>query len=339
MKPDLSPHRLCLAPMLDWSDRHCRMFWRRLTRRARLYTEMVTTSALLHGPRRQLLAFHAEEQPLALQLGGSDPAELARCAELAQHHGFVEVNLNCGCPSDRVRSGAFGACLMAEPARVAAALRAMQQACDLPVTVKHRIGIDDQDSEQALTDFVGTLVEAGCRTVIVHARKAWLQGLSPRENRHIPPLDYERVYRLKKQFPELTIVLNGGLNDWATVARALAGVDGVMLGRAAYQNPWLLAEADASLFGDPPVVDSRDRALEQLFPYIEEELSRGTRLHHITRHLLGLYQGQPGGRIFRRHLSEQANRPGAGLEVLTTAMALRASAESSRRNPDPAEAS
>src|SRR5690625_4699022 len=238
-------------------------------------------------PRRQLLAFHAEEQPLALQLGGSDPAELARCAELAQHHGFVEVNLNCGCPSDRVRSGAFGACLMAEPARVAEGVRAMQQACDLPVTVKHRIGIDDQDSEQALTDFVGTLVEAGCRTVIVHARKAWLQGLSPRENRHIPPLDYERVYRLKKQFPELTIVLNGGLNDWATVARALAGVDGVMLGRAAYQNPWLLAEADASLFGDPPVVDSRDRALEQLFAYTAEELRRGTRVQHITGHQPG----------------------------------------------------
>lgn len=326
MTETTASHRLCLAPMMDWSDRFCRMFWRQLTRQARLYTEMVTTAALLKGPADRLLAFSPAEQPLALQIGGSEPSELARCAALAEAHGFAEVNLNCGCPSDRVQSGAFGACLMAEPARVAAGIQAMRDACTLPVTVKHRIGIDDQDSEQALTDFVGTLMEAGCETIIVHARKAWLQGLSPKENRDIPPLDYPRVYRLKKQFPELTIILNGGLADLDACQEPLQQVDGVMLGRAAYHNPWILAKADSRLFGCTDPALHREDALRSLYPYIEQELKNGTRLHLITRHLLGLYLGQPGGRAFRRHLSLHANRPGASLEVVEAALSARAEA-------------
>lgn len=323
--------------MMEWSDRHCRMFWRQLTRQALLYTEMVTTGAMLNGPHDRLLAYSAEEQPLALQVGGSDPLALALCARMAEAAGFMEINLNCGCPSDRVQSGRFGACLMAEPALVADCVRAMRDACSLPVTVKHRIGIDDQDSEQSLTDFVGLIAEAGCRVVIVHARKAWLQGLSPKENRDIPPLDYARVYRLKAAFPQLTVIINGGIGDLQQCIRHLDHVDGAMLGRAAYHDPWVLAEVDSTLYGATDPATSREQVLMGLFPYIERELKAGARLNHITRHLLGLYLGQPGGRVFRRHLSQYAHRPGAGLEVLEAAMAAQAEAAQRQRLPAASE--
>lgn len=319
--------------MMDWSDKHCRMFWRQLSSRARLYTEMVTTGAMLNGPRERLLAFSPAEQPLALQLGGSDPLELAQCARLAEQLGFVEVNLNCGCPSDRVQSGRFGACLMAEPALVAECVRALRDACDLPVTVKHRIGIDDQDSEQALTDFVGQLAEAGCDAVIVHARKAWLQGLSPKQNRDVPPLDYARVYRLKQQFGELPVIINGGIVNLDQCSTHLRHVDGAMLGRAAYHDPWILAAVDSTLFGARDPAASRETALLELFPYIEQELVAGARLNHITRHLLGLFLGEPGGRAFRRHLSQYAHLPGAGLEVLEAALAVRSATAERHRLP------
>ena len=323
-KPDTMPashhsHRFCTAPLMDWSDRHCRYIWRLLTRQARLYTEMVTTGALIHGDRERFLQFDAAEAPLALQLGGSEPEELARCARWAQERGYQEVNLNCGCPSDRVQSGQFGACLMAEPRRVADCVRAMRESCSLEITVKHRLGIDHMESYQQLLDFIGPSAEAGCRTFIVHARKAWLQGLSPKENREIPPLNYAWVYRLKQDFPELGIVLNGGIESLEACREHLRQVDGVMLGRAAYQNPWLLASVDSQLFGDLDPLSHRDQAIEQLLPYLEQELSRGTPLKHITRHVLGLYQGLPGARQFRRHISENAHLPGAGVEVLLAA--------------------
>ncbi len=316
-------HRFCLAPMLDWSDRHCRYFWRLLTRRARLYTEMVTTGALIHGARERYLQFDPAEHPLALQLGGSDPAELAACVRWAEQAGFDEVNLNCGCPSDRVQSGMFGACLMAQPERVAAAVRAMREACAIPVTVKHRIGIDDMESYDQLRDFVAAVAEAGCEVFIVHARKAWLRGLSPKENREIPPLNYPWVYRLKRELPALDIVINGGIQRLDDCKRHLTQVDGVMIGREAYHNPWGLIGIDRELFGDPqPAFHSPDAVLQALLPYIERELADGTHLNHITRHLMGLYQGVPGARRFRRHLSENAHRPGAGVEILQQAMDL-----------------
>lgn len=320
--PAFSDHRLCLAPMMDWSDTHCRYFWRLLSRRARLYTEMVTTGAVLHGNVDRLLRYHPDEHPLALQLGGSEPRALAACARLAGQRGFDEVNLNCGCPSDRVRSGAFGACLMAQPQLVADCVKAMQDACTVPVTVKHRIGIDDMDSYEHMRDFVGTIAETGCRVFIVHARKAWLQGLSPKENREIPPLRYEEVVRLKGEFPHLTIVLNGGIDSLEAAAVHLEQLDGVMLGRAAYHNPYLLAAADRMLFGDNVPQKSREQVIEELMPYVEEQLACGATLHHITRHILGLYQGQPGGRRFRRELSTHATRPGADSTVLRRAAAL-----------------
>ncbi len=306
--------------MLDWTDRHCRYFYRRLTRHALLYTEMVTTGALLHGDAARHLAFHPDERPLALQLGGSDPAALAACARMAEDWGYDEVNLNVGCPSDRVQNGAFGACLMATPERVADCVAAMRAATALPVTVKHRIGIDDQDSEADLERFVTTVAAAGCRRFIVHARKAWLQGLSPRENRDVPPLDYDRVYRLKAAHPELTIVLNGGLSDLAAAAAQLGRVDGVMLGRAVYHDPWPLAGVDARFFGAPAPVADRHAAVRALRPYVEAELARGTPLSRITRHLLGLFHGQPGAKRWRRTLTEQARRPGAGWSVIEAAL-------------------
>lgn len=308
--------------MMDWSDHHCRFFWRLLTRRARLYTEMVTAGALIHGDRERFLHFNAKEQPVALQLGGSDPGELARCARWAQEWGYAEVNLNCGCPSDRVQSGQFGASLMADPQRVADCVKAMQDGCDLPVTVKHRIGIDDMDSYAEMVDFVAPSANAGCSVFIVHARKAWLKGLSPKENREIPPLNYPWVYRLKQDFPQSTIVINGGIQSLEACRQHLSQVDGVMLGREAYQNPWMLSQVDALLFNDTAPVHSRDQVVQALLPYIEEELSRGTQLHHITRHVLGLYQGVPGARRFRRHLSEHAYRRGSGIEVLQEAFSL-----------------
>lgn len=305
---------------MDWSDRHCRYFWRLLSRHARLYTEMVTTGALIHGDRPGHLQFSPQEQPLALQLGGSEPADLARCAAWAEQWAYAEVNLNCGCPSDRVQSGAFGACLMAHPTQVAECVRAMVDACDIPVSVKHRIGIDDMESYAQMRDFVATIAEAGCTIFIVHARKAWLQGLSPRQNREIPPLNYPWVYRLKQELPRLTIVINGGIADVNECHTHLQHVDGVMLGREVYQNPWCLAEVDPVLFNSPPPIANRRQLIQALLPYIEEQLSAGIRLNHITRHLLGLYQNLPGARKFRRHISENAHRPGAGTEVVEQAL-------------------
>ena len=312
--------RFCTAPCMDWTDRHCRQFWRGLTRHARLYTEMVTTGALLFGDADRHLRYHADQHPLALQLGGSEPDALARCATLAERYGYDEVNLNCGCPSDRVTVGRFGACLMREPETVAAAVKAMRDACALPVTVKHRIGIDDCEDYPFLRQFVETVAAAGCTTFIVHARKAWLKGLSPKENREIPPLTYEHVYRLKAEFPQLTIVINGGIRTRKEAEAHLAHVDGVMLGRAPYENPWLLADVDARFFGVANAAVDRAGALRRLKPYVESELAAGTPLAAITRHLLGLYRGEPGGRQFRRVLSEGAHRPGAGWALIEQAL-------------------
>lgn len=317
------PHRFCIAPMMDWSDRHCRYFWRLLSEHALLYTEMVTTGALLHGDTARFLDHDASEHPLALQLGGNDPQALAACAKLAERWGYDEVNLNCGCPSDRVQNGAFGACLMAKPALVADCIKAMQDACAIKVTVKHRIGIDDMDSYEAMADFVQTIASAGCDTFIVHARKAWLNGLSPKENREIPPLCYDAVYRLKKEFPQLTIIINGGIQTLAACSDHLQYCDGVMLGREAYHNPWLLAQVDRQLFGNADAAKTRGQVVAELLPYIERHLQQpGGTLHHVTRHILGLYQGEPGARKFRRHLSEHAARRGAGIDVLRDALAL-----------------
>ena len=310
---------LCLAPMMDWSDRHCRYFWRQLTRRAPVYTEMVTTGALIYGDRERFLHYRAEEHPVALQLGGSDPDALARCARWAQAWGYDEVNLNCGCPSDRVQSGVFGACLMAQPERVADCVAAMRGACDLPITVKHRIGIDDMQNYEDMLAFVEPVAAAGCGAFIVHARKAWLQGLSPKENREVPPLNYPWVYRLKHEHPELQIILNGGIRDLDSCASHLAHVDGVMLGREAYQNPWLLARVDSRFYNSADPAQSPMQVVERMLPYIDRELATGASLKHMTRHMLGLFAGRPGARRFRRHLSEQAHKPGADGQVLRDA--------------------
>ncbi|WP_444891247.1 tRNA dihydrouridine(20/20a) synthase DusA [Microbulbifer sp. DLAB2-AA] len=318
---DYSPHRFCTAPLLDWSDRHCRYMWRLLSKRARLYSEMVTTGAILHGDRQRHLQFDAAEQPVALQLGGSDPRELAECARIAEEWGYAEINLNCGCPSDRVQSGRFGACLMAEPDVVAAGLSAMRDAVSIPVTVKHRIGIDDMEDYPGLTRFVEAQATIGTETFIVHARKAWLQGLSPKENREIPPLNYDMVYQLKKDYPQLQVIINGGINSLEECQQHLQRVDGVMLGRAAYQTPALLSQVDSVLFGENEGPDAA-QVVEQMLPYIERELASGQRLNHITRHMLGLFQGLPGARRFRRHLSENAHKKGAGPEVVEQALSL-----------------
>ncbi len=317
--------------MMDWTDRHCRYFHRQLSAHARLYTEMVTSAAIAHGDRERLLAFDRSEHPIALQLGGSDPDELARAAETGLSFGYDEINLNCGCPSDRVQSGRFGACLMAEPALVAECVSAMRSAVGIgvPVTVKCRIGIDDQDSEAGLSRFVETVAAAGCGTFIVHARKAWLQGLSPKENREIPPLDYERVYRLKAAFPGLAVVLNGGIGTLDEALAHLQAVDGVMLGRAAYKSPWLLAGVDRAVFGLADPAQPADAVLERMLTYAARELERGTRLSSITRHLTGLLNAKPGARRFRRLLTEESIIPGAGLEVLDAAIA--AARDSGRR--------
>jgi tRNA-dihydrouridine synthase A len=313
-------HRFCIAPMMDWSDHHCRYFWRLLTRDALLYTEMVTTGALIHGDRERFLHFNRSEHPVALQVGGSDADDLARCAAWAEEWGYDEINLNCGCPSDRVQSGMFGACLMAKPGLVASGVKAMIAACDIPVTVKHRIGIDEMESYEEMRGFVEVVADAGCQTFIVHARKAWLEGLSPKENREIPPLHYDWVYRLKQELPELEIIINGGIDSIAACTEHLQHVDGVMIGRGAYQNPYMLAAVDTSLFDRKTVVQSREAIVEALLPYIEEKLAGGAQLNHVTRHILGLFQGVPGARKFRRHLSENAYKPGAGLAVLEDAL-------------------
>ena len=308
--------------MMDWTDRHCRAFHRIMTRRALLYTEMVTAAAILHGDRARLLAHNDSDRPVALQLGGSDPAALAEAAVIGEGFGYDEINLNVGCPSDRVQEGRFGACLMAEPALVGACIGAMQQRVSVPVTVKCRIGIDAQDAEADLQRFIDAVAAAGCRTFIVHARKAWLDGLSPKENREIPPLDYGRVYRLKASRPELTIVINGGIEDLDAAAEHLRHVDGVMLGRAAYQTPHILADADRRFFGETAAPLSRGEIIERLLPYVQAHLAAGGRLNNIARHILGLYHGQPRARAFRRHLSERAVKDGAGIEVLLEALRI-----------------
>ena len=308
--------------MMDWTDRHCRYFHRLLSRNARLYTEMVTAEAVLHGDRARLLGFGAEEHPLALQLGGSDPAKLADAASVGEAMGYDEINLNVGCPSPRVQEGCFGAALMAEPARVAACVAAMASCVSIPVTVKCRIGIDDQDSEADLTRFIATVSDAGCRLFIVHARKAWLDGLSPKENREIPPLDYARVYRLKAARPDLAIVINGGIETLEDAATHLEHVDGVMVGRAAYQTPYLLADVDRVLFGSETPAPRRGDVLARLLPYVQEHIARGGRLNSVTRHILGLYHGQPRARVFRRYLSENGVGEGPGIGVLRDAIAI-----------------
>jgi tRNA-dihydrouridine synthase A len=308
--------------MMDWTDRHCRVFHRLMTRRTRLYTEMLTTPAILHGDRGRLLGFDASEHPLALQLGGSDPRDLATAAKIGEDFGYDEINLNVGCPSDRVKDGRFGACLMAEPALVAVCVDAMKRAVGIPVTVKCRIGIDDQDPEIALDALARGVVDAGADALIVHARKAWLDGLSPKQNRDIPPLDYDRVYRLKAAMPGVPVIINGGIASLAEVKQHLRLVDGVMLGRAAYQEPWRLLSADPELFGEPAPHATMNQVFEAMMPYIESQLAQGTRLHSITRHFVGAFHAVPGARAFRRHLAENGVRPGAGVNVLRDAIGL-----------------
>jgi tRNA-dihydrouridine synthase A len=308
--------------MMDWTDRHCRVFHRLMTRRARLYTEMLTTGAVIHGDRSRLLGFDPTEHPVALQLGGSDPRDLATAAKIGEDFGYGEINLNVGCPSDRVKDGRFGACLMAEPALVAACVEAMKREVKIPVTVKCRIGIDDQDPEMALDALARGVIAAGADALIVHARKAWLNGLSPKENRDIPPLDYDRVYRLKASMPHVPIIINGGIVSVTEAKKHLAHVDGVMLGRAAYQEPWRLLAVDPELFGEAAPLPTMKDVFEAMLPYIEGELARGTRLHSITRHFVGAFFGVPGARAFRRHLAENGVKPGAGIAVLRDAIAL-----------------
>ena len=317
--------------MMEWTDRHCRFFHRLMTRRARLYTEMVTTGAVLHGDRDQLIGFDPFEHPVALQLGGSDPRALAQCARIAQDLGYDEINLNVGCPSDRVQEGRFGACLMAEPDHVGECVAAMKAQVAVPVTVKCRIGIDEQDPEEALEAFAGAVMRARVDGLVVHARKAWLKGLSPRQNRDVPPLDHGRVHRLKAAHPGLPVVLNGGITSLEEAARHLDRVDGVMMGRAAYQEPWRLIEVDPLMFSAAAPLSGPKDAAQALIPYIERELERGTRLSAITRHMLGLFRGVPGARAFRRHLATQGVKPGAGADVLVEALALVAD-----RIPEPA---
>lgn len=307
---------------MDWTDRHCRFFHRILTRRARLYTEMVTTGALIHGPRARLLAYDPAEHPVALQVGGSEPGDLALCARMAEDAGFDEVNLNIGCPSERVQKGAFGACLMREPDLVGDCVAAMRAAVKIPVTVKCRIGVDEQEPRDALFGFVNRVARAGCDTFVVHARKAWLRGLSPKDNREIPPLDYPLVYELKRARPELKIVINGGVMTVDEARTHLAHVDGVMMGRAAYQTPWVLADVDAVIFGEPARGMTRVQALEAFKPYVARELAKGAPLNTMSKHVLGLFNGLPGARAFRRHLSENAVKPGAGVAVIDQALAF-----------------
>jgi tRNA-dihydrouridine synthase A len=307
--------------MMDWTDRHCRVFHRLMTRRARLYTEMLTTGAIIHGDRKRLLGFDASEHPVALQLGGSDPRDLAMAAKIGEDFGYDEININVGCPSDRVKDGRFGACLMAEPQLVAEGVAAMKRAVRVPVTVKCRIGIDDQDPEVALDTLAREVVAAGADALIVHARKAWLNGLSPKENRDIPPLDYDRVYRLKAAMPDVPIIINGGIAGLDEARGHLAHVDGVMLGRAAYHDPWRLLTVDSDLFGETPPHGAMKDVFEAMVPYIERELELGTRLHSIARHFVGAFHGVPGARAFRRHLAENGVKPGAGVNVLRDAIA------------------
>ncbi|MEW8254742.1 MAG: tRNA dihydrouridine(20/20a) synthase DusA [Candidatus Thiodiazotropha taylori] len=313
--------RLSIAPMLDWTDRYCRYFLRLISSHVLLYTEMVTTGAILHGNRARFLDFDPSEHPVALQLGGSEPEALAQCAKLGEQWGYDEINLNVGCPSDRVQSGRFGACLMLTPELVADCVKAMRDQVTIDVTVKHRIGVDDQDSYQALCDFVGKVSEAGCETFIVHARKAWLQGLSPKENREIPPLHYETVHQLKRDYPDLQIIINGGITTLEQVEENLKQVDGVMIGREAYNNPWILSQADSLIYASEGSPASRHQIIEAMIPYIDQELSAGTPINRITRHILGLFQGLPGAKKWRRMLSEEAHKAGADSSLILRAAA------------------
>ncbi|CDT83773.1 tRNA-dihydrouridine synthase A [Vibrio coralliirubri] len=314
-------NRLSVAPMLDWTDRHCRYFHRLLSQQTLLYTEMVTTGAILHG-KGDFLEYNEQEHPLALQLGGSNPVDLAACAKLAGERGYDEVNLNVGCPSDRVQNGRFGACLMAERELVADCVSAMKEVTDIPITVKTRIGIDDQDSYEFLTKFVSTVSEkGGCEQFTIHARKAWLSGLSPKENREIPPLDYDRAYQIKKDFSDLVIAVNGGITTLEQTKEHLQHLDGVMIGREAYHSPFILAEVDQQIFGLDTPIKKRSQVVEEMYPYIERELSNGASLGHISRHMLGLFQSMPGARQWRRYISENAHKKGAGIEVMQTALA------------------
>ncbi len=325
-KPTLSPlhRRLSIAPMMEWTTRDYRYFMRLITRHTLLYTEMITAQAVIHGNRERLLEFNTLENPIAVQLGGSDPKQLAEAARYCQDAGYDEINLNVGCPSDRVQAGRFGACLMAEPNLVAASVGAMREAVDLPVTVKTRIGIDDQDSYEFLFKFVSTVAEAGCEHFIIHARKAYLKGLSPRENRHVPPLMYERAYRIKEDFPHLHISINGGIHTMAEVQEHLSQVDGAMIGRAAYHHPWRFHEADPLIFGKsaPDTATSPHQVVEAFFPYVEQRFAEGTHPKHVLRHIFNIFQGVPGARAFRRHLSTHAHLPDATPQVLLDALAL-----------------
>ena len=312
-------YRFCIAPMMDWTDRHERYLLRLISRRVRLYTEMVTTGALIHGDRERFLGHADAEHPLGLQLGGSDPADMARCAVIGQAAGFDEININVGCPSDRVQAGRFGACLMLEPDLVARCFSAMQAQVSIPVTVKCRLGVDEKDQFDDLIEFVETVAGAGCSVFFVHARKAWLSGLSPRENREIPPLQYERVYALKERYPELTVVINGGITEMDQVIGHLEKVDGVMVGREAYQNPWSLARVDETLFDGLPDGKSRSDVLDRYKQYMESQLKNGVPLKRMARHLLGLFQGQPGARVWRRALSDEAFRGGTDLSAIERA--------------------
>jgi tRNA-dihydrouridine synthase A len=308
--------------MMDWSDRHCRFFWRLLSKHARLYTEMVTTGAILHGDKNRFLDFSPQEHPIALQLGGSDPEALAQCSAIAEDWGYDEVNLNCGCPSDRVQKGKIGAILMREPELVSDCVSAMQERCTIPITVKHRIGVDEDSERDTLFRFVEIVRKSGCTTFIVHARKAWLKGLSPKENREIPPLRYELVNELKQSFPDLTIVINGGLNHMRQCQTLLDTLDGVMIGREAYSNPYMLSEVDKLLFDSSTTSATRAEVLEEYAQYCESQLSKGLRLHHMSRHILGLYAAQTGAKRFRRYISEYAPKHDAGVEVLHNAIKL-----------------
>ncbi len=319
-------HRFCLAPMMTWSDRHCRYFWRLMTKHSVLYTEMITSGALIHGDRDRFLQYNAEEHPIALQVGGHDPKALAECAQMAEQWGYDEINLNCGCPSDRVQSGKIGAILMSEPTVVADCVRAMKAVCKIPVTIKHRIGIDDMEDYPDMHRFVVACADAGCDTFIVHARKAWLKGLNPKENREIPPLKYELVYRLKQEHPELNIVINGGITTCEQSLNLLNNVDGVMIGREAYNNPFFLNDIDAQLYGDTRPQLSRKEILEAYMEYCDRQISEGeaigTRLDHMTRHILGLYHAQPRARLYRKYITENAKQPGATSQVLKEALSI-----------------
>lgn len=319
LKTTLLPQRFSVAPMLDWTDRHCRYFHRLMSKQAVLYTEMVTTGAIIHG-KGDYLAFNAEEHPLVLQLGGSNAADMAQCARLAEQRGYDAVNINVGCPSDRVQNGMFGACLMAQPQLVADCVKAMQDATSIPISVKTRIGIDDSDEYQFLQDFIGVVADAGCQQFVVHARKAWLKGLSPKENREIPPLNYQRVYQVKQDFPTLDISINGGIKTLAEAAEHLQYLDGVMIGREAYTNPYLLSQVDTMLYGQPEVALTEHEVVRAMIPYIEQQMRQGARFWHIARHMLGLFQGQPGARQWRRLLSEQGHLPTATPALLLQAL-------------------